>query len=372
MEKQILKIAVSGGPCAGKSTLMAKAVQYLSDRGVKVLVVPEAPTLLIATMGISPADPNVGLMGFQEFFLDMQLANEKIAMQAAKELVKDQPVAILCDRGRLDAMAYVGQASMTQLLAKRNETLVQARDDYDAVLYMVSAAIGAKEAYTLANNVARMETVEEAQEKDRKTLAAWVGHPHLSIVDNSTGFEEKIDRALKVIMDLFGIPVPQERERKFLISMPDFDLLEKYSPVKSHIVQTYLPSIGDMERRVRQRGAGEDYTFFYTEKTPTADKEVRNEREKKISPREYASLLAQADLSATPIHKDRYCFAYGSQYLELDVYAGEDGRAIVEVELTAGEQEVALPEELNLIREVTGENEFSNHAIALSGGKLPG
>lgn len=371
MEK-ILKIAVSGGPCAGKSTLMARAAQYLADRGIKVLVVPEAPTLLIATMGISPADPAVGLMGFQESVLDMQNANERVVMDAAQKYAEVQPVVILCDRGRLDAMAYVGQESMVRLLANRGETLVQARDDYDAVLYMVSAAIGAEEAYTLANNAARMETVEEAREKDAKTLAAWVGHPHLSIVDNSTGFDEKVSRALAVICDLLGIPVSRERERKFLIEMPDFAALEKYKPVRSHIVQTYLPNAGNTERRVRQRGSGEDYTFFYTEKTPTEDKLERGEREQRISPKEYASLLAQADPTAAPIHKDRYCFAFDSQYLELDVYAGEIERAIVEVELSPNETEVTLPEEVKLIREVTGEEGFSNHAIALNGGKMPG
>lgn len=370
MEK-ILKIAVSGGPCAGKSTLMARALQYLPDRGIKVLVVPEAPTLLIATMGISPADPVIGLMGFQESVLDMQIANENIAMWAAKKYAETQPVVILCDRGRLDAMAYVGRAAMMRLLANRGETLVQTRDDYDAVLYMLSAANGAEEAYTLANNVARMETVEEAREKDEKTLAAWVGHPHLSIVDNSTGFDEKVSRALAVICDLLGVPVSRERERRFLIEMPDFAALEKYNPVRSHIVQTYLPNAGDTERRVRQRGSGEDYTFFYTEKTPTEDKLERGEREQKISPKEYTSLLAQADPSATPIHKDRYCFAFESQYLELDVYAGESKRAIVEIELSANDTDVTLPDELKLIREVTGEEGFSNHAIALNGGKLP-
>lgn len=270
----------------------------------------------------------------------------------------------------MDAMAYVGPEFMANLLAKKSKSLVSARDDYDTVLFMVSAANGAEEAYTLANNAARMETLEEAKEKDKKTLEAWVGHPHLSIVDNSTGFDEKIARALTVICDALGVPISTERERKFLIEMPDLAALEQYKPVKSHIVQTYLPSIGDTERRIRQRGAGEDYTFFYTEKTPTKDRIERGQKEKKISPKEYAALLATADPNATPIHKDRHCFAFASQYLELDVYAGEARRAIVEIELAAGESEVNMPPELKVIRAVTEEEAFSNHAIALNRGKL--
>jgi len=371
MENKIIKIAVTGGPCAGKSTLMAKALQELPDRGVKVIVVPESATQLIATMGISPVDECVGLMGFQQYVMDLQATNEELAMQAARRYAKNQPVFILCDRGKLDPVAYVGQEKLSGLLAKQNETLIQARDSYDAVLYLVSAAKGAEDAYTLANNAARMETIDEAREKDDKTLAAWVGHPHLSIIDNSTGFEEKMDRAMAVILDLLGIPVPQEKERKFLIEMPDHTELVKFSPVKSHIVQTYLPNIGETERRIRQRGAGEDFSFFYTEKTPTGDKRVRNEKEKRISVQEYAALLAMADPNAAPIHKDRHCFTYGSQYVELDVYAGETRYAIVEVETAEVDAEVVLPPELKVIREVTGEPGYSNHDIALNGGRLP-
>lgn len=128
--------------------------------------------------------------------------------------------------------------------------MVQTRDDYDAVLHMASAANGAEEAYTLANNGARIETVEEAREKDAKTLAAWMGHPHLSIVDNSTGFDEKVARALAVTCNLLGIPVSREWERKFLIKISDFAVLEKFHPMKSHIGQTYLPNAGPTKRRV--------------------------------------------------------------------------------------------------------------------------
>lgn len=43
----------------------------------------------------------------------------------------------------------------------------------------------------------------------------------------------------------------------------------------------------------------------------------------------------------------------------------------MEIELAAGESEVNLPPELKVIREVTEEEAFSNHAIALNRGKLP-
>lgn len=61
--------------------------------------------------------------------------------------------------------------------------------------------------------------------------------------------------------------------------------------------------------------------------------------------------------------------AFDSQYLELDVYAGESRRAIVEIESAAGETEARLPAEVKLIWEVTGERGLSNHDIALNRGE---
>ena len=40
---KIVKIVITGGPCAGKTTLMSKAIQELGERGVKVLLSPRPP-----------------------------------------------------------------------------------------------------------------------------------------------------------------------------------------------------------------------------------------------------------------------------------------------------------------------------------------
>ena len=52
---------------------------------------------------------------------------------------------------------------------------------------------GAKEHYSLDNNAARSESVEEAVALDRRLLLAWNGHPYHVIIDNSfENFEEKL------------------------------------------------------------------------------------------------------------------------------------------------------------------------------------
>ncbi len=371
MSGKIVKIAITGGPCAGKTTLMAKAVQELESRGVKVFIVPEAATTLISGMHITPGD--FGMIGFQSHILNNQFAMEHVVETAAAELMEHGfQTVILCDRGKLDGLAYADAAAIEALLAEHGSNLVEARDSYDAVIHMVTAANGAEEAYTLSNNAARSETPEQARELDTKTLKAWTGHPHLSIIGNTGTFQEKIAVAIKVIYDCLGIPAPVERERKFLALMPDLESLGKYNPVASQIVQTYLPDIGNTERRVRQRGDGTNFSFFYTEKTDLDGVTDRIERESMITPRQYASFLAQVDYGKiTPIHKTRHCFPYQDQYLELDVYAGEERYVTIEVEGLRKDSAVSFPPEITVVKEITGDKRFSNRAIAGNSGHLP-
>ena len=84
---------------------------------------------------------------------------------------------------------------------------------------MVTCARGAIEYYTDANNEARYETAEMAIASDLKLLDAWLGHPHISILDNKVyNFEEKINRAIDTIEKNIGQPNPTNYYKKFLLS----------------------------------------------------------------------------------------------------------------------------------------------------------
>ena len=85
-------------------------------------------------------------------------------------------------------------------------------------------------------------------------------------------------------------------------------LFEKYPITKVNIIQTYLNSSDDVERRVRQRGLDGVYSYYYTEKRGKGLSRV--EVEKKISKEEYLDYLMDADTKLHQIRKDRYCFVY--------------------------------------------------------------
>lgn len=84
----------------------------------------------------------------------------------------------------MDGKAYVDTSSWNKVLEANNLNEVIMRDDrYDLVIHLVSAADGAEKFYNLSN-IARSETLIEAQIMDKKTQQAWLGHPNHCIVDN--------------------------------------------------------------------------------------------------------------------------------------------------------------------------------------------
>ncbi|HWP61481.1 MAG TPA: ATP-binding protein, partial [Candidatus Paceibacterota bacterium] len=259
----VKKLCITGGPCAGKSTGLAVLSQKLSDRGFVPLIVPEMATLLISgnikpdVFGSHVFQTSVirGIKALQEIFAHAALANT-----AARTV-------LLCDRGFADSAAYVpGRIYQTALEANGIASAVEARDShYDAVFHLVSAAIGAEAFYTTANNAARKETIDEARALDEKTLSAWIGHPHLRVIDNSTDFDGKIKRLDKEVCVALGIPVPLEIELKYECA----PVALAHLPANAQhidIEQMYLVGDSTVSRRIRKRGQHGAFTYYYTEK----------------------------------------------------------------------------------------------------------
>lgn len=69
---------------------------------------------------------------------------------------------------------------------------------YHQVIHLITAADGAEEYYNTEDNPCRTEGVELARELDKKTAEAWIGHPYIDVIDNSTDFEAKMIRMINV------------------------------------------------------------------------------------------------------------------------------------------------------------------------------
>ena len=363
MKKRIVRIVLTGGPAAGKTTLISRILkEFKQDDGWKVITIPETATELISAFGIKPFGNCVTMLEFQDFVIADQIHKEMLALKAA-EMVPENNVLVIYDRALMDDKAYISDEEFRQVIAKfdgRTEESVLA--NYDAVIHLVSCAKGAEFAYNFGND-ARTESIEYAREMDDRTLRAWSAHPNLRIVDNSVDFEEKINRALREVYRIVGEPEPMAKKHKYLIRMPDLNqLVIHYQAVPFDMMQTYLNTTNpSIERRIRQQKNGSDYLYFYTEKHTMPDK-TKWDTEKPISQKEYIQYLMEGDTSLRSVHKTKYRFTYRNQRFEIDIYPFSKEKAIMF--RYAENDDIQLPPEIEILREVTGEEEYKNKQLA--------
>ena len=358
---EIKKIVITGGPCAGKTTALSWIQNKITSLGYTVLFVPETATELISG-GMAPwtcgsnADYQLGQM-------ELQLFKEKIFERAAASMNKEK-ILIVCDRGAMDNRAYMTEEEFADIQKKIGLSEVELRDGYDAVFHMVTAANGAEEFYTKENNSARYESVEDAVALDNRLIAAWTGHPHLRIINNSTDFEEKLKNLIKEIGFFLGEPIPLEIERKFLIEYPDREWLEKQPFCrKVEIRQIYLMAPEGEELRIRRRGENGNYMYFMTAKKQRTEM-GRIEVERRLRKGDWEMMKTEADPDLNPIDKTRYCLTWKNRYYEIDVYPFWNDRAILEVEMESEQETFEIPDGIRVIREVTRDPEYKNSALA--------
>lgn len=358
---KINKIALTGGPCAGKTSAMAFLQQRLTSMGVNVFIVPEAATMSILG-GVQP-----GSDSFQKGLLSLQGSLEEHFETMAKNCQSDS--ILLCDRGGMDGKAFISQEAWDNTLKDLGLEENSILSRYDGVIHMVTAADGAPEFYTLENNAARLETAEMAIAQDKKLQHVWLPHPKLKVIDNSTDFTTKIERVGKEVLHLLGLPEPVESEFKFAVPLSTLATVKEndIKVVKTDILQTYLLSPEGEERRVRKRSLDGCPTYYYCSKKKTDQAHVRIEKEAIINEGEYRVLLEQGDPNLAPIEKERHCFLFENTYFELDHYKNPDlPFATLEIET---ETIPKLPDFITESVDLTGNKEYSNSALARKAAK---
>lgn len=197
---QITKIAITGGPCAGKTSALNYIRTTFSNLGYKVITVPEPATELISN-GVTPWECS-SAEEYQRCQMEIQLTREAMYARAARGM-RCERILLVCDRGMLDNKCYMSSEAFYRVIEDLGCTEVQLRDSYDAVFHLVSAAKGAEEFYGTESNGIRYETLEEAAALDDKFIEAWSSHPRLRIIGNETDFNEKLSRLVREILDLF-------------------------------------------------------------------------------------------------------------------------------------------------------------------------
>jgi len=235
--ERIAKFVLTGGPCAGKTTLVEKFQNEVKNIPyVKLFFAREAATFLKQS-GINFIDAG-GDETFQKLIIKQQILAEESAYTAALNFAKTHPnhkVIILCDRGIMDGEAYFKDPQeFENLLAEFYLTKEKVYERYDMVLFLRSAAVGAKQAYTTLDGTPRDEPLEVAVERDAGVYKAWQDHKDFRIIENTFNFYEKLEEGVKQIFQAAGMQVPTKHYRRYIIDMPDLvDVLKMNDFVNS-------------------------------------------------------------------------------------------------------------------------------------------
>lgn len=360
--RQIYKIALTGGPCAGKTEALAYLKANLEKKGTAVFCLEEVATEL---MNENLTPETMGNYAFHRLLFRKQLYGEERLTGLAENVFAEKCV-ILCDRGLMDSKAYVNEADFALYTQENGWNENKILCAYEAVFHLVTAADGAEVYYQSRNNLVRSEDIEAARRIDNRLKAVWIGTPHLRIIDNSTDFDGKLRRLLSETLAVVGIPAPLEIERKFLIIRPHSDLLQHMELCRCvPISQTYMETPDEGRFRIRKRGQGKDAVYVKTVKKKISEI-CRIEVEERITESEYECYISQKEYCSGTIVKERYCIVWRNTYYELDLFPFWNKFALLEIELLDEAQPYLLPDFVTVLREVTFEKEFRNKSLSIA------
>jgi len=374
-KRKIWKLVLTGGPCGGKTTGQARLSTFFENLGWKVYRVPESANLLLGG-GVNFGDlkPNAA-MEFQENLLRtmIQIENTFFALAEASE----RNCLVICDRGSMDASAFVSRQEWEEILARNQCDEVDIRDNrYHQVIHLVTSAKGAEKFYSIEDHASRKEGLHEARDLDTKAAEAWIGHPYVDIIDNSTDFEMKINRMISCVAGKMGIDIGDRlkvnsRKVKFAVNLP----LPRDSAFPSfrdfEVVHHYLQTTSrNMQSRLRKRGRMGKWSYIHTIRKQVSGQVI--EVKTPLTHRDYTHLVDQLDPLHFTVNKIRRCFLYNNQYFQLDIYKDPchprcKGLMLLETYTTLQPQDLMpnLPDFLNIDQEVTGDPAFSMFNLSL-------
>uniref|UniRef100_A0A1Q3FYG0 NadR/Ttd14 AAA domain-containing protein n=1 Tax=Culex tarsalis TaxID=7177 RepID=A0A1Q3FYG0_CULTA len=417
-EKKVYKLVLTGGPCGGKTTGQARLCTFFENLGWKVFRVPETATVLLSG-GIKFSDltadeeksgkladhrtvfkdgypdhsvdktascprclaaaaekPNGSeAYKFQENLIRTMIQIENTFFELGRSCTRN--CLIICDRGVMDASAFVSKEKWERMLKTNAWNPVELRDNrYNHILHMVSAANGAEAFYSTEDHACRSEGVDLARELDYKSAAAWIGHPYFDVIDNSTDFENKVNRMIECVCQKLGIDtgdrlLTTSKKVKFLVSeLPVDSLFPAFQDFE--VVHHYLQSAGPrVQARLRKRGQNGHFSYIHTIRRPHLHGQSI-EVKTQLTHRDYLNMLTQRDDAHFTIYKKRRCFLVNNQYFQMDIYK-EPGhprcKGLILLEtytsLSGDKLKSILPKFLNIVKEVTGHPDYSMFNLSL-------
>lgn len=184
-----IKIAVTGGPSGGKTSLLETIRKGM---GSNCSVVPEAASILFQGGFPRKSDPDF-VMHTQRAIYFVQRELEELMLHHTNARL------VICDRGSLDGLAYWPARSDSFFKSIHSDKATEL-SRYDWVLHLDTAT---KEYYE-SNNPTRVETYEEAKQLNAKILKAWSDHPRRLVIKHNDSFLNKLTLCMEVVSGIMA------------------------------------------------------------------------------------------------------------------------------------------------------------------------
>ena len=304
LDPHVFRIVLTGGPCGGKTTALSTIADYLRSLGTQVFMVPENATIFAnGGAGFPVHSSKAQQMCWESSRIMCQMMMEDSFIRIAKSSGK--PTVVLCDRGTMDAAAYMETQRWNELIDQMGWMTDGLREErYDAVIHLHTTAIGAEDYYTLQNNEARRENIDEARELDHKIKRVWMGHPHIEYIDNSTDFPEKIIRVVEAICRILGLHAPTSSgffkvfriSREFKDAMPQLYIRFEEFFVQTTFLKNSSPENSQSIRHRKQRDHASELSLYtFSSRKVLPNRKVAIE-ERAITAKEYVALHQQVSM----------------------------------------------------------------------------
>ena len=195
----VKKVVLTGGPCAGKTSILHILE---SEFGNKIVFVPEVATLLLD--GGFPV-PGKHLSFSEEWQIAFEgaiLPLQKTLEDAYVLVAQHKKRVLICDRGLFDVMAYT-QWDLHQFCQNFGFDCEREMARYSMILHLESLATAAPADYGHKGNKSRFEPLERARILELSVRRSWQEHPQRVFIAGAV-IEEKISKVRKIVSDLIA------------------------------------------------------------------------------------------------------------------------------------------------------------------------
>lgn len=349
----LIKIALTGGPCAGKTTVFEAIRDYLTNRKIKVIAVRETATELINS-GISPNDAE-NIIDFQDIIYNLQKCKEQAALNGVNFYNDNDMCVLLFDRGIIDNKAYLStQAEYDYLLTKYNDSEINLLDSYDYVINLFSLASCDEEKYNLTSNEARFEDKDDAKKLDQRTIEAWIGHKNIKVFNSNIPVEEKVDMVLEHVDNILNGNVTKELQR-FIINKDktDFSFYDDNNSKTIKIKDIYLNNFEDDSNYIITESTYKGNKSYLFSIVKENDNILQDLYHKKLSLQERNNLLAEYGVKRTT-ERVELTFVENRQPFKVKFF---DNLTVLELEENVLNEKLEIPSNIVIEGKIKGSSD---------------